>query len=61
MRTRARARVLILYHFSPRYRDLTPLLREARAVFRRAYLGVDGLRVDVSRAGGWLVLRFTGP
>ena len=58
---RARARALILYHFSPRYRDLTPLLREARAVFRRTYLGVDGLRIDVGRAGGCLVLRFTGP
>jgi ribonuclease Z len=33
---------LILGHFSARYKDLTPLLEEARRVFPASYLGIEG-------------------
>jgi len=38
---------LILGHFSARYDDLNPLLREAREVFPESYLGEDGMTFEV--------------
>ena len=39
---RAGAKHLVLTHFSNRYRDLEPLLEEARRVFRETYLAKEG-------------------
>lgn len=33
---------LILGHFSTRYRDLDPILKEARSIFEESYLGIEG-------------------
>lgn len=38
----ANAGQLLLGHFSTRYRDLRPLLREARSVFKESYLAEEG-------------------
>ncbi len=38
----ADAGTLILGHFSARYKDLSPLLKEARAVFENTFLAEDG-------------------
>lgn len=38
----AQAQALLLGHFSARYKDLDPLLAEARAVFPQAYLAEEG-------------------
>ncbi|MEQ8580793.1 MAG: ribonuclease Z [Marinoscillum sp.] len=39
---------LLLGHFSTRYRDLNPLLSEARSVFRESYLAEEGKRFVVN-------------
>ena len=39
---RAKVGKLILGHFSTRYRDLDPVLNEAREVFKESYLGQEG-------------------
>lgn len=36
------AKTLILGHFSSRYKDLTPLLEEAKKIFKNSYLGIEG-------------------
>lgn len=38
---------LIIGHFSSRYKDVTPLLNEAREIFPETYTAEDGLRFDV--------------
>jgi ribonuclease Z len=38
---------LLIGHFSARYRDLEPLLREARTEFPETYLALEGERFDV--------------
>lgn len=38
---------LVLGHYSSRYKDLKPLLEEARTVFKNTELGIDGLRFEV--------------
>jgi ribonuclease Z len=38
---------LVIGHFSSRYRDLTPLLAEAQAVFRKTSLAWDGMRIQL--------------
>ncbi len=38
---------LIIGHFSSRYKDVTPLLEEARQVFPETYLAHDGLQIEV--------------
>ncbi|GAA4425644.1 ribonuclease Z [Pontibacter saemangeumensis] len=40
--TAAQVRYLLIGHFSVRYKDLTPLLHEARAVFARTDLATEG-------------------
>lgn len=40
--TKAQASQLILGHYSVRYKDLTPLLQEAQAIFPNAVLGKEG-------------------
>lgn len=39
---KASAKKLILGHFSTRYKDLTPLLEEAKAVFNNVFIAEDG-------------------
>ena len=38
----ANAETLLLGHFSARYRDLLPILDEAKAIFENSYLAVEG-------------------
>jgi len=38
---------LIIGHFSARYKDLTPLLEEARTIFPETYLAADGARFEI--------------
>jgi ribonuclease Z len=40
---KAGAKKLLLGHFSARYRDLTPLLEEARSVFQNTDLAIEGV------------------
>lgn len=44
---RAGAHKLLLGHFSSRYKDLTPLLLEARAIFPESYIAVEGEAFEV--------------
>jgi len=44
--TQAGVKRLILGHFSARYKDLEPLLREARAIFPETYIAVDGIKLE---------------
>lgn len=39
---KANAKGLLLGHFSARYKDLTPILKEAHATFENAHLAVEG-------------------
>jgi ribonuclease Z len=43
----AEAKALLIGHFSSRYRDVTPLLREAQAVFPNTRLAEEGETFDV--------------
>ena len=43
----ANANMLVLGHYSVRYKDLTPLLIEAREVFYNAHLAVEGETIDI--------------
>jgi len=43
----AGAGTLIIGHFSARYKDLTPLVDEARSIFPRTIPAIDGLTYDV--------------
>ncbi len=45
----AGAERVILGHFSARYKDLTPLLNEARAIFAESYLGEEGLKFEIEK------------
>lgn len=47
----ARARALMLTHFSSRYEDVTPLLEEARAVYPATRAAEDLLTVTVTASG----------
>ena len=48
----AGARRLVLTHFSARYRNVAPLVREARAVFPETAAAADGLSVRVDYPPG---------
>jgi ribonuclease Z len=43
----ARVDRLFLGHFSARYKDLAPLLSEARMVFENSYLALEGEQIVV--------------
>lgn len=47
--SKARVGRLVLGHFSARYKDLDPLLDEARAVFPETFLAEEGRRFDIPR------------
>ncbi|MCY7352456.1 MAG: ribonuclease Z [Cytophagaceae bacterium] len=42
---------LMIGHYSSRYKDLTPLLDEARAVFPATVLAIEGETIDVRKMG----------
>lgn len=42
MAQRCQAGKLLIGHFSARYRDLEPLLQEARAIFANTVLAIEG-------------------
>jgi ribonuclease Z len=44
---KANAKQLLLGHFSARYRELEPLLEEARSVFENSKLAIEGTRFDI--------------
>ncbi len=44
---KAEVKALLLGHFSARYKDLTPLLEEARTVFENTELGVEGKKFTI--------------
>jgi ribonuclease Z len=41
------ARKLLIGHFSARYKDLNPLLAEAKNIFKDAYLAIEGLTFSI--------------
>jgi ribonuclease Z len=45
---KAKARSLVLTHFSARYQNASVLVKEARAVFPRAVAAHDGMKLEVS-------------
>ncbi|MFZ1703006.1 MAG: ribonuclease Z [Saprospiraceae bacterium] len=47
MAQNAKVKKLIIGHFSPRYREYEPLLKEAKEVFQETYLGLEGCVFDV--------------
>ncbi len=51
----ARVSILFLFHYSQRYKDLSPLLAEARRVHRASYLSLRGLKVCVERREAWVL------
>ncbi len=46
---KAEAKRLILGHFSTRYKDLTPLLDEAREIFPTTELGEEGCKFEIEK------------
>ena len=47
----AQVKLLVLFHYSSRYRDLSPLVNEARKVFKRTYASYDMMRLRLVRLG----------
>jgi len=45
---KANARALYLTHISPRYRDVQYLEKEAREIFKKTYVAVDFMEVEVN-------------
>jgi ribonuclease Z len=43
----ANAGKLLLGHYSARYKDLLPLLEEARAIFPESFLSFEGMNIDI--------------
>lgn len=43
----ANAKQLLLGHYSARYKDLSPILEEAKDVFENTILGMDGLKIEI--------------
>lgn len=44
---KAKVKKLLLGHFSPRYKDLSPFLKEAKAIFEQTYLAKEGQKLVV--------------
>ena len=44
---KAKAKKLLIGHFSARYRDLDPLLNEARSVFINTELAIEGKTFEI--------------
>ena len=48
---KANAGRLIIGHFSSRYKDLDPLLEEARSIFPETYLAEEGAVTEINQDG----------
>ena len=48
----ARVQTLIIGHFSARYKDIGPLVDEARTIFSETYPAIDGKSYDVGNITG---------
>ncbi|HMU69058.1 MAG TPA: hypothetical protein PKC38_03575, partial [Chitinophagales bacterium] len=48
----ANAKKLMIGHFSSKYDDLLPLLREAQEVFSNTILAIEGKTVELERVTG---------
>lgn len=46
---KAKVKKLVIGHFSARYRDLQPLLEEARTIFENTHLALEGHKIDIER------------
>jgi ribonuclease Z len=49
----ADVRALIIGHFSARYRDINPLVDEARAIFPDTFAAIDGQTYDLENIDKW--------
>ena len=47
------AKALIIGHFSARYKDIIPLVDEARAIFPDSYPAIDGKTYDIADMKSW--------
>jgi ribonuclease Z len=45
---KAKTKKLLIGHYSVRYRELEPVLKEARSVFPESYLAIEGNFIDVN-------------
>jgi ribonuclease Z len=45
--SKASVKKLLLGHFSARYKDLNPLLEEAKNIFKDSYLATEGLTFTI--------------
>jgi ribonuclease Z len=45
--SKALVKQLLLGHFSARYKDLNPLLEEAKNIFKDTYLAIEGLTLTI--------------
>jgi len=52
------AKILILTHISPRYRDKLPLLEEARKIFPLTFIAKKGLRIKISKKSFYITYYF---
>jgi ribonuclease Z len=48
----AKADALIIGHFSARYKDIEPLVEEARTIFPQTYPAIDGRTYEVGNLSG---------
>lgn len=51
MAEKSNCKTLLIGHFSARYRDLNPLLEEAKAVFENSFLAIEGQKFTVEISG----------
>jgi ribonuclease Z len=49
----AGADALLIGHFSARYRDINPLVGEARTIFPRTFAAIDGQTYDIGNINKW--------
>jgi ribonuclease Z len=50
---KAGAKAMIIGHFSARYKDIRPLVEEARTIFPRTFPAIDGKTYDIAGTGRW--------
>ena len=50
---KAGVKALLIGHFSARYRDIRPLVEEARTIFAATFPAIEGKAYDIASAGSW--------
>jgi ribonuclease Z len=50
---KAAVKALIIGHFSARYKDINPLVEEARTIFPRTFPAIDGKTYDIAGTDRW--------